>query len=207
MSPRGFSTAMRRLGAPYIRMKNSAAASCRPSALFCAQNRAPASDRSVHGGNEMMRSHGPKSNALRMSAWMCCPGVSDGSRSHDQASHPRAAKASRTRPDDSHAASIRSVTVSPSARLHGTSGTAIPRAGRRPRHGTSGSTSHPLEEVQVVVQLLQALVQKLALGVGHARFDPVKLVVLGDARVPDGGVAALLGVPEVARADHAGVLQ
>ena len=81
-----------------VRTKDRAAACSR---RLPANQRAPDTARYVQGGCAIIRSYADR--CARTSPSMCGPGASDGMRSQDTALCPRARKASRMRPENSHA--------------------------------------------------------------------------------------------------------
>ena len=114
MMPIGFSIAIRFTEARNISLTNTSAASCSP--ILSLNHLAPLTAKCVHGGKAIIKSQTPANQTSRItSPWMCGPGFSLGNRSHDTASCPRAMKASRTIPENSHA--TRTFTLPPFSAL------------------------------------------------------------------------------------------
>ena len=100
--PMGFSMAMRWTGAFAKAKKNLMASSC--SAVLDLNHLAPETAKCVHGGNAKTKSQFPPYIACIASPTIWNAGIlSEWSKSHDQASCPRARNASRTIPLNSQA--------------------------------------------------------------------------------------------------------
>lgn len=104
ITPIGFSRATQGIGAFRSFQTKASAAPC--SARRSANHRAPLTARYVQGGKATSKSHWHRVRKGITSPCRCWPGRSEGNRSHDHASWPRAVKASRTVPLNSQATRI-----------------------------------------------------------------------------------------------------